>query len=1254
MKTHKEFEKSQRMERLNDAQIIIYSSLTQEGKIEDYLKQQPTGTAHPFTKGGRQYLLIKLKNGIIDMVDITDIDPKVFLSNTDVSKLEGVIGNFLPNHKLLIPFKDFDIPMISVGSTKQYPRDMSVFCRTDQSQNHSKYLDLVLYYKDTNGNTRVCTYHTKSNMHSGDTDRPNLLHNITNLSSLPIGTKVYFALVGYNKSQLKTYTSQNPSVCIVNPLTKEVCVIPINIAEVAVGNSTMTLPFAGSIGRDGEITLHFFNTPPTVPGVNTGDINPSITNALQQCDDIIKQMTNDSAHNSADKTVRDVPTLPSPSPSPLLVNDDLKKPSTSFSGNGCLVFSTHELPNVLQFMKKYGPIIYTGLGFSLEPQPPIPELPYLPSVSGTVTGTGAALGKTNPDIDTNNCSDTLNIVLVNSCSVPDTVAKYPRTHYNNGIFIITVHKSLVISNALLNFSKNPSILYNIVNELPIRNDACEAGPPAIILVCIVDRLFWYSGVRLPGLKGLEVTVPKYCEEVTHIFTEANLTNYIANINKNIPWSMRTRIDPTQIKICFRNKMYTFTSIEEASIYVLKQFQTLNLEDLSKISNDIIDLFKQICVLFNQSEAQKLKDELYIILNAKIDTYLQPFKDKAKQNALDLYNNVVGVTKERCEESLKDLKTKKNQVNKSMLPIINAIANITSQHGISTKNQSIAREQRKSKIASNVADANAMSIIELFESFIDKTEKNGFLICQFNTKDLEDLIASANTAVYKQLCNSCPRFTTLDGDTTAALAECTVDITTHEMFLKGGIALPLSPSERLSILPIPIWDKYSAEKVLSTFNWGDDSKNSETSAWHIKLRHTIANTIGRKVNVSSKSPILGFCIIQIIMNMIESLCSKISNIPNPETDWDNTTSEILRSLFGILFYMMASGTNGHCPGFQFTYKDPKIEKIDPVYWYVLIHITKYIPYTCWSTENWNRNMRRFIIKTISSYIVNDSLHHMQKKLSSVKNQKCNIVKNPELISFIRLIIEVIYHLIINNKDITPEIARKLLKHKPDESCILNNGTKSICTYLEHLNSKNLSSSLNTLNFNEDKDMRERLKFIVGLEIKYSGNIPVKNDLRKSLSKALTGDDIVDLLKSIHKPNWTSSNDPLHDTNFSNIVKIEPSSEPCITQVKSEVATISLKADDEALSIVKTAPTLVEMLETNPGSKDAVTLANNISIMTCDTALPNHTLKLLIESLGITEPDIILRGIIKNLLLNWNDADRETLSLQVFEPDYTYSN
>ena len=60
------------------------------------------------------------------------------------------------------------------------------------------------------------------------------------------------------------------------------------------------------------------------------------------------------------------------------------------------------------------------------------------------------------------------------------------------------------------------------------------------------------------------------------------------------------------------------------------------------------------------------------------------------------------------------------------------------------------------------------------------------------------------------------------------------------------------------------------------------------------------------------------------------------------------------------------------------------------------------------------------------------------------------------------------------------------------------------------------------------------------------------------------------------------------------------------------------------------------------------------MTCDTALPNHTLKLLIESLGITEPDIILRGIIKNLLLNWNDADRETLSLQVFEPDYTYSN
>ena len=391
-----------------------------------------------------------------------------------------------------------------------------------------------------------------------------------------------------------------------------------------------------------------------------------------------------------------------------------------------------------------------------------------------------------------------------------------------------------------------------------------------------------------------------------------------------------------------------------------------------------------------------------------------------------------------------------------------------------------------------------------------------------------------------------------------------------------------------------------------------------------------------------------------MNMIESLCSKISNIPNPETDWDNTTSEILRSLFGILFYMMASGANGHCPGFQFTYKDPKIEKIDPVYWYVLIHITKYIPYTCWSTENWNRNMRRFIIKTISSYIVNDPIHHMQKTLSSAKNQKCNIVKTPELISFIRLIIEVIYHLVINNKDITPEIARKLLKHKPDESCILNNGTKSICTYLEYLNSKNLSSSLNKLNFNEDKDMRERLKFIVGLEIKYSGNIPVKKVLRESLSKALTGDAIVDLLKSIHKPNWTSSNDPLHDTNFRNIVKIEPSSESCITQVKSEVATISLKADDEALSIVKTEPTLVEMLKTNPGSKDAVTLANNISIMTCDTALPNHTLKLLIESLGITEPDIILRGIIKNLLLNWNDADRETLSLQVFEPDYTYSN
>lgn len=138
-----------------------------------------------------------------------------------------------------------------------------------------------------------------------------------------------------------------------------------------------------------------------------------------------------------------------------------------------------------------------------------------------------------------------------------------------------------------------------------------AGPNSIVLVEILGRLFFYRGVRWPGLLD---TVPKFGDDVTKWYN--NISTWVTNNSVPLPWPT---IIPKPSGSVFNASLCCWKSELLPASTVLAILSEMDFNTICSCELDILDFLTQLSVLMDPEQISK-----YALLIAKIndlDLYL---------------------------------------------------------------------------------------------------------------------------------------------------------------------------------------------------------------------------------------------------------------------------------------------------------------------------------------------------------------------------------------------------------------------------------------------------------------------------------------------------------------------------------------------------------------------------------------------------------------------------------------------------------
>ncbi len=1232
--------------KLSDLTSWIFDPILQtRGQIEALLAEKSVGTAHPFSDGLVKLVLLWTGTEIKE-IDISDVDPQIFISAANLSEIERKVVEYLNMYPQLTPFKDYAVQAVTPGQIIDLPvtNDIMTFVASDKR--NGTYFDFVAYCDD--GST--LTYNAKKvggMIHSGDLAMPRpLLHTIKGFNNVTNDAKIVLAAVGYNETFLRNFVNQLPVVFLVDHDAQIIYTVPCPLDQATIGDATLSGLIVAR-KYQGRLQCYILPSPTTVEGVNTGDKsattlaagNASIPQAsvvFQEFDSFDTGTSTSNAH------------VPVPTTTSNIVKHAIDQPIADYGMIDVPAFTFISSGIDIAHVPVQGMPVFTGAGYSSEPFVDLP-IALLGTFGPVINISSCAFGRLPSVPVTKEVLDTTFAITHTTDQIRDSVVP-GCTKASNGLMIIhpKMVKSDTISKALAQFDTgdkhNRKSLEQLVNGICV-NATCEAGPNAIVVVNLQDRYFWYRGVRVPGL--IE-TVPDYCDEVTESFAPDRIDAWLATD------PVSTLVWPLVVSIT-DNLLVHWNGIMMAIPDALNILGALSLEDLSANTDDLLDLLTQISVIMEASNVKKFRDAVDQVLLKLLDQHVAPYKKKYHEASRALFEGAEGMDRDIVATLRDAFVHEKRHANKLVQRLSNSLENLVSIRGASSMNQNIKRRARATLIYKNVDKANNMTMDGKMELLDKYCATYGLLMANMDRTQLANCLDAVNRKVFNYFIESgawtsgafSPNDRTLflDSNTLGCLLQLTQTQSEHPLYSANTVALPQGhqgPDRHESMMPFPLLDMDVDLDDPSKIVWTDRANEEQCAMWRILMRSTISQcTASRTFNISPASNDLGLFLIHTIMSVMESIVAGMSNVPNPETDWDNTTCQMLRGMFGQLFSLMASSKNILCPAFQFVYRTPKIEVLPVDQWWIVARMARLFPYTCWDTTYMNANIQKYIVKSVRKFITNEPTGKMQKYLTASK--KIQHVKSQEWLDFLRLIVDTLFYsadLIVeqsgnggNDDDkvqpLTPAVAGRLLKYMPTD---LSNGTQMMVHYLDKL-----VKFLIAVVKGDDVDFLRIIDIAIFSYIKHGDDIDgEKHTIKTRVHSCQTLTEYVKLYHEL-RPDptapWGSSKNPNHAINLADIIGGDVVEGDVMNNLKLAIPD----------PVVFTVP---ELLAKNPGSGRAVAIANNLSTMTCYdlTSIPSHHFVTLMEVANVPDHDGTLRRIIEMLLMGWRDsvkAERDVL-------------
>ena len=235
------------------------------------------------------------KNGQIITEPFNPTDASKFISNANTTELGNNIAeqiNNFPEKKEELTYNGelFQIKTANPGDIIELPRDVNghdqIFCVTRKNtpsvngDGCNQYFDLQTF-----SNNRVCCYNNSQiiGKHTGDNIKNGHLYH--GISSIHCGYPFSINVTGYNRTPLKKYTNQQPSVVLVNYEEHCMYVVPCPLDEHTIGDNCSAHLVAVET-NNGIMKCKILPTPVTKLIANTGEYqNEEYQRAIRQIND---------------------------------------------------------------------------------------------------------------------------------------------------------------------------------------------------------------------------------------------------------------------------------------------------------------------------------------------------------------------------------------------------------------------------------------------------------------------------------------------------------------------------------------------------------------------------------------------------------------------------------------------------------------------------------------------------------------------------------------------------------------------------------------------------------------------------------------------------------------------------------------------------------------------------------------------------------------------------------------------------------
>ena len=389
----------------------------------------------------------------------------------------------------------------------------------------------------------------------------------------------------------------------------------------------------------------------------------------------------------------------------------------------------------------------------------------------------------------------------------------------------------------------------------------------------------------------------------------------------------------------------------------KQDLSTDFERLINKQGEMINVIEQMKGL-DPKMINKIRSQLL----TKINNLLNALSKPIKQKIFDEYTKGDDFDK----TIMANIKNECNSIKKQIQPLIDAVSGLVSIKGTSNKKQNLKRLMRTEKRNANVSKALTMSMNEKFEILEKNCQIIGCLMIEINSSCIKPLFQNFvldNFIKSTNIISIDDRSQTLGADVVSTLLEVCSDME-HYFMGKDTIALPKQCSSNSNI-PILLCDKYIECRDPSKINWIDESNEEYVAIFRILLRGTVANCVDSRINARDNQ--LGYFLIHAYLCAGESFVKNITNIPNLETDFDNSVCQIMRGLMGQILTLMASTLNILCCAYQYVHKDFPVKVMNNnKHWMFLLRMYRLWPYTCWNPTNIQNNIKRCLVKIAARF------------------------------------------------------------------------------------------------------------------------------------------------------------------------------------------------------------------------------------------------------------------------------------------------